>query len=535
MHRKSKTWSYLAVGAFLSVSAWASADREDGLWLVSGQNLSNTRNQASERRISPRTANRLAAKWVFETGGDVSTTPAVDEKYVYFPDFAGNLFKLDRATGAQVWAHTLAEYTGVSGNLSRTAPAIAGNKLIIGDQGGRTGAGARVLAVDKNSGALLWSTVVDSHPAAVVTQGAVVFGNRVYVGVSSQEEAYAAVVSGYQCCSFRGSVLALDLHSGAILWKTYTVPEGYSGGAVWGSTAVVDPKRHALYVTTGNNYTVPQGVLDCATLGDPTAVQACVAAVPGAADNHFDAFVALDLYSGAVRWARSMIPFDSWNVACIFSVPGNEDNCTDPKGPDYDFGQGPMLFKTPEGCGKPRELIGAGQKSGIFWALNPDDGALVWQTQVGPGGTLGGLQWGSATDGTRIYTAVSNAGGDGPEPWTLPSGEVIQSGFWSALDPATGAILWQTRGTPAVTTSNQGFVTVANGVVFAGTVDSVGTMYALEAATGKTLWTFAAGGSVVAGAAVAGGDVYWGSGYGVSGIGLTSNNKFYAFSVPRNP
>jgi hypothetical protein len=139
------------------------------------------------------------------------------------------------------------------------------------------------------------------------------------------------------------------------------------------------------------------------------------------------------------------------------------------------------------------------------------------------------LEWGSAIDGTRIYVAVANSMG---QPWTLSDGSMTTSGFWSALDPATGRILWQTAGEPKVKSSNQGPVSVANGVVYAGTIDTAGTMYALDAASGSTLWTFASGGSVNAGAAIVDGAVYWGSGYGVRGIGLKPNTKLYAF-VPK--
>ena len=367
---------------------------------------------------------------------------------------------------------------------------------------------------------------------------------------SRRKKIIAAVVPGYQCCSFRGSMLALDANTGKILWKTYMVDDqsyaaGFTGAAVWSSTPVIDTKRGSVYATTGNNYTAPQEVLDCQSLSTPEEVKECIESVPASSGNHFDAIASLDMRTGAIEWARSMIPYDAWNVSCIFSVPGNEDNCQQPAGPDYDFGQGAMLFTVKDkgkdkdddkgkdkdkgkGKGKPRELLGAGQKSGIFWAVDPDDGSVVWNTQVGPGGSLGGLEWGSANDGTRIYTAIANNYG---LPWALPSGAIVHSGFWGALDPATGAILWQTPGTPAVSTPNMGPVTVANGVVFAGTVDAAGTMYALDAATGATLWTFVSGGSVNSGAAVVNGVVYWGSGYGVAGIGVTPNNKLYAFDI----
>jgi polyvinyl alcohol dehydrogenase (cytochrome) len=407
--------------------------------------------------------------------------------------------------------------------------------LYLGDQGGRPNvlAGANVMAVRRGTGELLWNTKVDDHPAALITQSPVVYQDVVYVGVSSIEEQYAATTTPYVCCSFRGSMVALDKDTGAILWKTYMLPgaeaPGFAGGAVWGSTPVIDPARGSVYITTGNDYTVPRAVLDCQAMATPEAVKSCVDAVPGSADNHFDSVLSLNLRTGAIKWSRAMVPFDSWNIACVFAQPGNEANCTQPSGEDFDFGQGPTLFEVAGGATRRRQLLGAGQKSGMYWALDPDDGTVVWSTQVGPGGSLGGLEWGSAIDGTRIYAAVANSTG---KPWTLSNGQMTTSGFWSALDPATGSLLWQVAGEPAVKSSNQGPVSVANGVVYAGTVDPAGTMYALDAATGDTLWTFVSGGSVNSGAAIVDGTVYWGSGYGVRGIGIRPNNKLYAF-VPK--
>jgi polyvinyl alcohol dehydrogenase (cytochrome) len=500
-------------------------------WRSAGHDLSNSRSQPQETQIGRTNANRLTPKWIFQTDGDVWATPSLDANNLYFPDAKGNLFAVNRATGAQLWKRKVQEYTGVANVISRTTPAISGRTLVLGDQGGRLGAGASVFAVDKRNGNRLWSTKVDDHPGSVITQSPVIYQDVVYVGVSSVEETLAAQVPGYVCCSFRGSVLALDARTGRVLWKTYTVPgaetPGFAGGAVWSSTPVVDENRGSLYITTGNNYIVPDAILDCQGLPTPAEIEQCVAEVPGSEHNFFDAIMSLDLYTGAVKWARPMIPFDSWNIACIFSVPGNEGNCTDPKGEDYDFGQGATLYRARIGK-RSRQLLGAGQKSGVYWAVDPSNGDVVWSTQVGPGGSLGGLEWGSATDGTRIYAAVANSLA---KPWTLPSGEVTTSGFWSALDAATGAILWQTRGSPAVTTTNQGPVSVANGVVYAGTIDGPGTMYALDAFSGATLWTFASGGSVNAGAAIADGTVYWGSGYNVPGFGISGNNKLHAFAI----
>ena len=495
-------------------------------WTTAGQNLQNTRYQSSESKIGISNAGNLAVKWQFTTGGDVSATPAVDGTTVYVPDWKGNLFAIDQKTGTQIWSHKVSDYTGVANDYVRSTPAIAGSKLIFGDQGGVLGAGARLMAVNKQTGSLLWVTQVDSHAYAIVTQSAVVDGAVVYVGVASFEEAAAAFIPGYTCCSFRGSVLALDANTGQILWKTYTVPLGYSGGAVWGSTPAVDHKRNTLYVDTGNNYSLPAAVQQCIAQanGNAVAEQACISP-----DNHFDSVMALDLTTGAVKWATAALPFDAWNGGCIF---GNAANCPTPAGPDYDFGQGPALFTVnTAGSGGPRDLLGAGQKSGQYWALDPSTGAVVWWTQVGPGGIIGGLLWGSATDGNRIYVADANSSGTA---WTLlgsgsQAGTSVTSGFWSAIDAATGAILWQTA--DPLGAQVPGAVSAANDVVYGCSLDSQGHMYAFNAATGAQLWSFASGGSCNAGAAISGGTVYWGSGYSNFGFG-TPNNKIYAFTTP---
>lgn len=519
--RKSILRPLLLLLLALAVTSTAYAITGGALWPFGGHDLSNTRYAKTESAISPATVGDLTVKWVVETGGDVSATPAVDESAVYVPDWAGNLFKIDRETGEVLWQRAVGDYTGIPGDFARTTPAVHDGMLIFGDQGGRLFQGAKVMAVDRESGDPLWVTQVDTHPTAIVTQSAVVFDGVVYVGVASFEELFAAIIPGYECCTFRGNIVALDAATGQILWRTYTAPEGYSGNAVWGPTPVVDPKRKSLYITTGNNYTVPDDVLACvaANDGDPDAIAACLPA-----DNFFDSIMALDLKTGAVKWATKALPFDSWTVACLF---GPEENCTSPTGPDLDFGEGPALFKTRLNGGKPLELLGAGQKSGQYWALNPDTGQVVWVTQVGPGGLLGGMIWGSAVDGERVYVANANSGF---ELWTLVGGQQTTGGFWSALDAATGEILWQTAN--PIPTMAEGAVTAANGVVFGCSLDTSGNMYALDAATGAILWNFASGGSCNAGPAVVNGMVYWGSGYSaLADFGATGNDKFYAFSL----
>jgi polyvinyl alcohol dehydrogenase (cytochrome) len=312
-------------------------------------------------------------------------------------------------------------------------------------------------------------------------------------------------------------VAALDVSTGKVLWQTYTIedstyfgsdgktPAGYAGAAVWSGVPTIDRHRHRLYVTTGNNYVMPSGV---------------TAAPPG---DHVESIMALDMATGAIVWARAMTTDD------VFTL-------TNSSGPDFDFGCGANLFQA-KIDGVVKDLVGAGQKSGIYWVVDPDTGDVVWKTQTGPGGHLGGLHWGTAYDGTRIYFGENDTnsksyvlGGKGPQ-----AGKSITTGSWGALDPASGDVLWQIENpTPVVVLSNasvNGPVTVVGGVMFGGSMDAKGTMFAFDASTGAQLWSFEAGGTVYGAPAIAGGFVYWGAGM-VSRLGFgTTAKKLYAFSA----
>src|SRR5438270_4464696 len=504
--------SVLLLVATLSAQSKPDVHRS-GQWRIAGQNLNNTWSQPAEHSIGPANVQNLKTKWVFTTGGDVSATPTVDGDAVYFPDWGGNLFAVKKNTGGLIWSHKISEYDGVDGAVSRVSPAVDGNQVIIGDiQGGKTvHNGANVISVDRESGTLQWMTRVDDHPAAIITGSPVIFRGVVYIGVSSSEETLALEPT-YPCCSFRGSIVALDEKNGAMLWKTFDVPDnggqtgGYSGGAIWQPPAI-DPKRGTLFVGTGNNYTAPADVEACQN-ATPTAN--CVAA-----DDFFDTAFALDLKTGQIKWATRLQGFDTWTVACIRPT-GTNPNCPVPTSRDFDLGgSGPNLLGN---------IVGFGQKSGIFWALNPDNGDIVWSTPVGPGASLGGIEWGTATDGQRIYVAIANSD---HLPYTLaPSGKQITWGAWSALDAATGKILWQTAD-PTANTIDRGSVSVANGVMYVGS--NSGQMYALNATTGDLLWNFASGGTVIDGPSIVDGTLYWGSGY--REISGTGNNKVFAFGL----
>lgn len=477
-----------ASGASAS-GASAAAPGNGGSWPSAGRDIGNTRDAPDEHIIGPGNVSGLTPAWSITAAGSVFTTPTVAGGTVYFSDEGGELWAADARTGHVLWSRTVTSYLGYPA-ASRVSPAVFGDELIFGTAN-LSEKGTSVMAVNRLTGALLWNTQVDTNIAAWSTSSPVIYRGVVYVGVSSYEEGLATE-PGYQCCTFRGSVVALNATTGRLLWKTYTVPVGYTGGAVWGSTPAIDPAENMLYVATGDNYSVPPGV--CTS---PTQT-GC--ALP-AADDHFDSVLGLDLSTGAIRWSRPTLTSDTYTEVCGSSTP----NC----GPDFDFGSGPNLIRLPSG----RELVGVGQKSGVYWALDPRTGAVVWHTLVGPGSGLGGILWGSATDGRHVYVAISDAVGT-PYQITSASGQTstIDAGSWAELDAATGKILWQVADPRGA--ADMGYVTIANGVVYAGSTADAGTdMYALDAATGAILWSFAGSGSVGGGAAVVQGRVYWGAGY----------------------
>ncbi len=500
-------------------------------WPMFGQNSANTAGtHTANASLSPQQISGLTLKWKFTTGGDVSARAAVVDKVVFFPDWAGNLYALSAANGNLIWSHQLSDYGLAAGTVARTSPAIAGGLLYIGTQYVAPPAGSTVqpptgwlLAINARTGALVWKVQPDtSNPFPVITSSLTVAGNVVYVGMTSNEE-YASRNPSYVCCSTRGSVVAVNALTGAVLWQQFTVPAGYTGGGVWGGNPVVDTNRGTVFVGTGNNYSIPTDLayLSCVAAGGTDA--ACLSP-----EDHADSIVALDMTTGAVKWATRLMGWnqsgvlngqDFWNYACVVN-PYTE--CPVPTGPDYDFGSAPNEV-TYGGSSGSQTIIGAGQKSGIYYALDPDTGEELWHTQVGPGSTLGGLMWGSASDAHRIYVAVSNYHGE-----AYAAGN---AGSWAALNPATGAILWQVADPNLA--CDMAPVTVVDGAVLVASMAdgaSAPTMFALNAATGAIAWSFAAGSSVIAGASVSGGMVFWGSGYAHLAIaGFTGNNQFYAF------
>jgi polyvinyl alcohol dehydrogenase (cytochrome) len=448
-------------------------------WPLYGRDLAGSHHNPHEKILTPATVARLKTKWIFETGGDVSSQPTVVGGVVYFGSWDGKQYAVDAKTGKKIWEFE-------AGYPSRSGAAYADGVIYFGDVGGR------LFALDAKTGQEKWKVKVDPHPMTIATSAPIYYNGRIYIGVSSREEIVMFGNSKYECCTFRGGVAAFDAKTGERVWRYYTVAEtptergvdkqgrkifGPSGVGVW-STVAIHPDVKRIYITTGDDYTRPESMFS-------------------------DAIIALDLDTGKMIWSYQATHGDVWNANCL----QNPKEC----GPDHDFGTTALVFKGAGG----KKLIGAGQKSGWFYAVDPKDGKPVWKTEVGPGGFLGGIEFGSATDGERVYAAVSN------HP---------KQGSVSALDGATGKIIWQTKSPDGK--ANFGPITVTgtgdNRLVFAGSAGNF--IRAYDAKDGKILWEFDTGGAVAGGPTIVDGVLYIGSGYNQLRVGK-ANNKLYAFSI----
>jgi len=486
-------------------------------WNGFGGDSHNTRFQpAAAAGLSPTAVPSLKLKWAFGFPG-VSASGSqvtVAGSRAFVGSRNGIVYALDAKSGCIVWAFEAD--AGV-----RSTPTVGGSgaarALYFGD------ANANAYAVDIATGKLKWKTKVDTHQDAIVTGAVAVANGRVFVPVSSIEEG-TAVIPTYECCTFRGSVSALDASTGKVIWKVYTIAEtpqpttktasgrqlwGPSGGGVW-STPAVDADRNRIYIATGDNYSNP-----------PTSQS--------------DAIMALAMDTGRVLWAKQVTAGDAWNTGCIQPVDDSAGraHCPSSPGPDYDFASAPVLA-----AAGGRRLVIAGQKSGMLYALDPDTGEYVWKTQVGDGGVLGGIEWGFAVDSTRAYVSLSSANEKKPG----------EAGGIAAVNLADGKIKWRTppagdtcRGRIGCSTGQPAAVSAIPGMVFSASLD--GHLRGYEAETGQVIFDTdtskdfttvngvkASGGSMNGpGSTIVNGMLYVSSGYG--SLGFMPGNVLLAFSV----
>jgi polyvinyl alcohol dehydrogenase (cytochrome) len=430
----------------------------------------NTRHiDASDAGLTAADLPRLELKWAFAFPNSqrARSQPAVAYGAVYIGSQDGTVYALDEETGCIRW--TFRAPAEVRTAVIVEPPALAGKHdgsplVFFGDLL------ARVYAVDAFTGEQRWTYKADDHPNATITGSPSLHEGTLYVPVSSLEVTSAADPA-YECCTFRGSVVALDARTGQSRWKAYTIPTppkesgrtrvgtrvlAPSGAPVWNSPAI-DATRGVLYVGTGENYSSP-------------------------ANDTSDALIAFRLTDGAMVWHAQKTANDAWNVACM--LPDNP-NCPPENGPDVDFGASTILLRD----ARQGDLLLAGQKSGNVYGVDPEQrGKIVWRNKVGRGGIQGGVHFGMATDGERLFVPISDMQDehDGRKHES-PS----RAGIY-ALDPRTGKELWASPANDACAGRQfcdpgiSATITSMPGAVLAGHMD--GRLRAYDAATGKVVW-----------------------------------------------
>jgi polyvinyl alcohol dehydrogenase (cytochrome) len=486
-------------------------------WNGWGNDFDNTRYQPKPG-LKAADVPRLKVKWAFAYPATMALgQPTIIGNRLYVTTDSGQVMSLNAETGCAYWAINVGAPVRTSISIG---PLPAGSKAkfaaYFGDER------ANVYAVDADAGTMLWKLKLDNHPVARITGSPVLHRDRLFVPVSSIEEAIGRG-DKYECCKFRGSMAAIEAYTGKLVWQTYTVAEapkpykkspsgtqlyGPAGAAIW-SAPTLDLKRGVLYSGTGNSYT------DVTTGGS-------------------DAIIALELKTGKIRWINQVLPNDNFIMNC--NRPG-AGNCPEKAGPDFDFGSSPILRKLPNG----KDVLLVGQKSGILFALDPDDqGKKIWEAKLGSGTALGGIEWGFTADATTVYVPIADPFGP---PNTRKPG-------LTAVKIATGETLWHTPapaakcswGTMRCSNAQSAAATLIPGIVFSGASD--GHLRAYATSDGKIVWDFdtaaqpyegvngkqAKGGTIDAGGAtIANGILYINSGYGRI-IGMPGN-ALLAFSV----
>ncbi len=473
-----------------------------------GANPQNWRYQR-EPGISAEQLPRLELKWAFGVPGVAAMfgQPTIAGGRVFIGAQNGHVYALEAASGCPFW-----DFTAGAGVRSAITVAHIGERdlAFFGDRRGHA------YALDAATGELVWKVTAADGPAMQITGAPALFEGRLYVPISGGDDS-AAIDPNYECCKGRGAVVALDAKNGETIWRTYTIPEarplgrnsagaqlwGPSGVSIW-SSPTIDAEERVLYVGTGDNHSAP-------------------------ATDTSDAVLALSLDTGEILWSRQLLSGDMGNLACLGA---DKTNCPEPHGPDFDLGASPNLI-TLENGGR---LLVIGQKSGIVHALDPDDrGRIVWQTRVGRGGPLGGVQWGTATDGATIYAATSDVAFKdlvAGQPFEL---DPDQGGGLHALAAGDGAVLWAAPPAQACgerkncSPAQSAAVTATPDFVLSGAIDGHIRAYAAE--SGRVLWDHdtarhfdtvngvkAHGGSLdAAGPTVADGMIFVNSGYGLYG------------------
>ena len=463
-----------------------SAPITDADWPMFNHDLAGSRSNPAEATFTPQNVGGLREVWRFDTppGALVYGSPVIAGGCVYAADTLGNVYSLAAADGAVNWVSTASPVAAFPQAVTST-PVVTEDLVIVGDQSGI------VHALGRADGLPVWKQRPnnDGYPAIYgqpsVTTIATAGGPRevVLVPIASNEETFTPT-EVQPCCRSRGSVAALDLATGAIVWQTYMVSDeeaaaGASGASVWTMPAY-DAESNTVYVATGNNFGNSEASAKQTATGD--------------------AIVAIDAATGAIRWANQRYPDDTWVIGYSLSE-------ADPEHPDFDFGDGVNLFEL---TGH-RKVVAAGQKSGFLHVLDAETGHVLDQEQVMPGGGLGGIFADSAYSDGVLYVNGNNW------PDQIPlNGPRPKEGYLVAVDVQRGlrgqavALEEVWRYTSSAGTPMMGGPAIAGDVVFVH-ASGEGNLHALDRATGAVLATVPVGGAVNS-PTVAGGRVLIGVG-----------------------
>ncbi len=478
-----------------------------------GVNPQNSRFQPAETGgLSVDDVPGLEVKWAFAypNAFQARSQPVVAGGAVFVGSHDGTVYSLDAKSGCVRWTFRASAEVRTGIVISNWDDEAASASVYFGD------ILARAYSLDARTGELQWVTKADPHPNATITGTPALVDGRLFVPVSSLE-VVNAVDPNYVCCIFRGAIVALDTGNGEQIWKNYTVdkkPEEVgrnrievpimapSGAPIWNSPTI-DLKRKRLYSGSGENYSSPAG---------PNS----------------DAIIAYDLETGKKLWVSQQTKGDAWNVACLSDYTTDDANCPEEKGPDYDFASSPMLVTLAEG----HDIIVGGQKSGATMGIDPDSGETLWRTQVGRGGVQGGVLFGMASEGQKVYVGISDMSYPEDESGYYDYKTDPRPGLY-AVDAGTGKILWSTPAPDVcgdLEFCDAGIaqaITAIPGAVIAGHMDGRLRIYSGD--DGKMLWELntlvdfdtvsgekAHGGSFSGGGpVVADGMIYVNSGYGM--------------------
>ena len=479
----------------------AQGTSEGAGWYMYGGNFENWR-YSPLTDIDRENVKRLAPAWLFQTGipGQLAAAPIVADGIVYLTAAYNHLYALDARSGEALWhyEHQMPSDLRICCGPVNRGVALSGDKVFMATLD------ARLVALDRASGKVVWDVKLDDHVAGYsATAAPLVVKDLVMIGIAGGE--YGA----------RGFIDAYDVASGERRWRRYTIPvAGEAGVETWAGdswktgggppwvTGTYDPKTDMLYWPTGNPSPDWNGD---GRLGD---------------NLYTNSALALDPATGALKWHFQYTPHDVW---------------------DYDATNGLIVVDLEHG-GKPVRALVQPNRNGYVYVLDAATGKFLQGTQY-----VDRLNWSKGLDangratvderfvpmsgGNPEYVCPGNVGGNngsftyaysartklmyvpviescgkmeketsvfvngtpfwGGGPGVMEGEDGKSYGHLSAIDPATGAIKWRYKDEyPLV----GGALATAGGVVFSG--NQKGYALAFDDSTGEVLWKFQTGSAV---------------------------------------